>query len=338
MERGEKIVVGVLAVAIIAAVGVFAYYELPGDDSDGCGDTVLTVSYQGEEWTYTLCELKDMDSTTGQGGMKTKAGITDPSSFQGVSFATLLADIDVLPTAGLQATVIAADGWSQTFDTAAITGNVTTYDATGNITNDTVQPLPMFAYRQDGNAISDDDGPIRVAYVAAQPVYTSSRYWVKQVVRVNISHAITVSYNGTDTVYTRDDLAALEALAGDGGMKTKAGTAGPWTFTGVSFTTLLQDAGVADVNSVNMTVVAADGWSQTFDAAAIGGDLPTYDASGNETTGDVALTSMLAYQQNGTAIDMDDGPFRVALVASPPVYTSSRYWVKQVVHIDVEYL
>ncbi len=186
MEQGEKIVVGVLAVAIIAAVGVFAYYELPGDDDSGCRDTALTVSYRGEKWTYTLCELKDMDSTTGQGGMKTKAGITEPSSFQGVSFATLLADIDVLPTAGLQAKVVAADGWNQTFDTAAITGNVTTYDATGNITNDTAQPIPVFAYRQDGSSIAADDGPVRVAYVAAQPIYTSSRYWVKQVVHIDV--------------------------------------------------------------------------------------------------------------------------------------------------------
>lgn len=336
MEKGEKIVIGVLAVAIIAAVGVFVYYELPEGDSNGCEDTVLTVTYQGDDWTYTLCDLKDLDSTTGEGGMNTKAGITDSSSFKGVSFATLLANIGVLPTPGLQMSVVAADDWSQTFDMAAITGNVTTYDATGNETNESAKPVPLFAYRQDDSSIGEEDGPIRVAYVAEQPVYTSSRYWVKQVVQVNISHVVTVSYNGTDTTYTRADLEALETVTGDGGMSTKNGISGPWTFTGVSFTTILQDIGVADVNAVNMTVVAADGWSQTFDAPIIQGDLTTYNASGNETNSAVNLTAILAYRQDGAYIGMDDGPYRVAFVSEQPGYTSSRYWVKQVVHIDVE--
>ena len=333
MERGEKIVVGVLAVAIIAAVGVFAYYQLPEDDG-GCGDTVLTVSYQGDEWTYSLCDLKDLDSTSGQGGMNTKAGISGPWTFRGVSFTTLLADIDVLPTPGLHMNVVAADDWTRSFDMAAITGNVTTYDASGNITEPAATPIPVLAYRQNDSSIGDEDGPLRAAYVAEQPVYTRSGYWVKQVVHIDVEHVVTVSYNGSETTYTRGDLADLETVSGSGGMNTKAGISGPWNFTGVSFATLLQDAGVSDPRGVNMTVTAADGWSMTFDPSAIAGDITTYNASGNITAGG-NLTGMLAHHQDGAIIGMEDGPFRVAFVAEQPLYTRSGYWVKQVVYIDI---
>ncbi|MFO8133769.1 MAG: hypothetical protein R6U10_07580 [Thermoplasmatota archaeon] len=197
MERGEKIAVGVLAVAVIAAVGVFAYYELPGDDGDSCGDPVLTVSHQGKEWTYTLCELKDMDSTTGRGGMKTTIGtMQGPWRFKGVSFSALIQGLPTPVEGPVSVTVVdtadpgnISDDYRRTFDAQVLRGNMTVYDASGNVTDDTATPVPILAYIMDGDAIGEEDGPLRVAFVTQNgDIYTSSRNWVKSVDRVEVTN------------------------------------------------------------------------------------------------------------------------------------------------------
>ncbi len=195
MERGEKIAIGVLAVAVIAAVAVFAYYQLPEDDG-GCGDTVLTVTYQGDEWSYTLCDLKDMDGITGDGGWRTrKPRIEGPWQFTGVSLSTLFEEIQVPVGENASVTVTDTgdpddpdDNYSLTLDSEMLKGNMTTYDDSGNVTNDTAAPIPMLAYRQDGEALDDEDQPLRMAFVVQEgDIYTSSRNWVSSVDLVDIT-------------------------------------------------------------------------------------------------------------------------------------------------------
>ena len=187
--------VGVLVVAIIAAVGVFIYYELPEDDG-GCGDSVLTVTYQGDEWTYTVCDLKDLSSMTGEGGMKTSIEtIKGPWQFTGVSFPDIIQDLSVPIGGNISVTVTdtadsnnASDDYSRTFDAEVLRGNMTVYDASGNITNDSARPIPILAYKMNGEAVADEDGPLRVAFVAQDgEVYTPSRNWVKSVDQVEVT-------------------------------------------------------------------------------------------------------------------------------------------------------
>lgn len=194
MEQGEKIAIGVLAVAVIAAVAVFAYYQLPEDDG-GCRDTMLTVTYQGDEWSYTLCDLKDMDSTTGDGGMKTRAGIRGPWTFTGVRLSTLIQNLPAPIGGNISVTVTdsadpdnASDDYSRTFDSQMLRGNITVYDASGNVTTDTAAPVPILAYRRGGEALDEDNKPLRVAFVVQEgDVYTSSRDWVSSVDLVDIT-------------------------------------------------------------------------------------------------------------------------------------------------------
>ena len=190
MKRRIKTVTGILTIIAIAAIGWLAYSELAKNDAGGT-DTVLTLTFQEYEWTYTLTDLGEMDSYTGDGGMKTQIDVIGPWTFKGVRFSTLLADIGLLPMGDLEMNVIGADGHNQTFDLSAITGNVTTYDAAGNETEGCgcgggAKAVPLFAYKQDGGSIGDENGPIRVAYVGDSPVYTRSHYWVTQVVRIEL--------------------------------------------------------------------------------------------------------------------------------------------------------
>ncbi len=181
--------------AIIAAVGVFAYYRLPEDDG-GCGDTVLSVSYQGDKWTYSLCDLKDMDSTTGQGGMRTSIGtIKGPWTFTGVSFSDLIHELSVPIGGNVSVTVTdiadpdnASDDYSRTLDSEMLKGNMTVYDSSGNVTNTSATPAPVLAYQVDGEDLEDDDKPLRIAFVVQEgDVYTSSRNWVSSVDHIEIT-------------------------------------------------------------------------------------------------------------------------------------------------------
>ena len=175
-DNGTKIITGLLVIAIIITVGVFAYYEWWPDGENK--EIMLTVLYGGETWEYTL------SGYGGRGGMSTQKGIRSPHDYTGVRFELLLQNIGISNTNSVEAKVFAVGGYNQTFTSDMLLGNVTIYDATGNETNGTVTLI--LAYEEDGVLISKDDGPLRLVFVADEPAYTTSKYWIKQVSSVDI--------------------------------------------------------------------------------------------------------------------------------------------------------
>lgn len=187
-DKDNKFFIGLLAMAIVVAIGVFAYYQLPQEKNSGCGGNVLTVTYQGEEWSYTLCDLQNLESYTGIGSMKTQRGIKDPHTYTGVRFAALLQEMDI-DQASVAVNVTAADGYYQIFNQSVLRGDIEVYDQAGNITNASAEPVFIIAYQQNGEDIGEEDGPLRVACVGEENIITSSKYWVKQVVRIEVVSA-----------------------------------------------------------------------------------------------------------------------------------------------------
>jgi len=181
-DNGTKIITGLLVIAIIITVGVFVYYEWWPDGEDE--EIMLTALYGGETWEYTLSDLIDIDDYRGSGGMSTQTGIRGSHDYTGVRFELLLQNIGISNASSVEAKVIAVDGYNQTFTSDILLGNVTIYDATGNETNGTVTLI--LAYEEDGVLISKDDGPLRLVFVADEPAYTTSKYWIKQVSSVDI--------------------------------------------------------------------------------------------------------------------------------------------------------
>jgi len=183
VDNGNKIIMGLLAVAIIIAVGVFAYYAWWPDENGG--ETVLTVTYGVDQvWDYTLDDLKNMEAYTGVGGMVTKTDVKEPSNFTGIRLKTLIQKLGIGSNTSIAVQITALDGYSQVFNESAINGFVDVYEPSGNLTDATSYPALILAYEENGVRISDEDGPVRVAFVSESVVYTNSKYWVKQVVQI----------------------------------------------------------------------------------------------------------------------------------------------------------
>jgi hypothetical protein len=181
----HKIPTVLLTIAIVITVSVFVYYEWrPAGDNEE-SEPILAVVYENVTWEYTVGDLEALDAYTGTGGMSTKSGIKGPNNFTGVRFTLLFEDIGVANVTTVEAKVIAADGYNKTFSSDIFLGNVTVYDATGNETSGNV--TLVIAYEQDDAALMADDGPLQLAYVSAQPLFTSSSYWVKQVTTIEVS-------------------------------------------------------------------------------------------------------------------------------------------------------
>ena len=94
---------------------------------------------------------------------------------------------------------------------------------------------------------------------------------------------------------------------------------------------LLENIGVSDITSVNVTITASDGYNKTFSYDEIVGNIDIYDTYGNATEGNV--TMILAYAENGK-YDFEDGPLRIAYI-DDGLITPSSLWIREVVSIKI---
>lgn len=295
-----------------------------------------TLEVSGPTGTQRLSvvDLKALAATQGYGGWKNSVGtITGPNHYQGVD----LDDLAALVGGGNTITVVASDGYSRTLTAAEAAGEVAQYDpATGEeITAPGALSL-ILAYGEDGHALNYGDGPLRTALVGESATQvTSSKLWIKQVVRIEVTTTLEISGpTGTEQV-SWDELLAMAVTDGYGGTLSSSGSIkGPMLYKGVAVSALAALVG----GGSTVTLIASDGFSRTLTAAETAGEVAQYDpATGEEIVALTALTLILAYQEDGEPLAAGDGPLRAALVGpAADQVTSSKLWVKQVVRIEVE--
>ncbi|MBN1280667.1 MAG: hypothetical protein JXA00_03370 [Candidatus Thermoplasmatota archaeon] len=149
---------------------------------------------------------------------------------------------------------------------------------------------------------------------------------------------LTVSFNGSYTNYTLDDLEALEPITGSGGyIKTKVlptvSTTGPFEYTGVPLLVLLEHLQGLP-NNYSITVTSIDNYSRTYTLSEIKGIVPMYNDAG-EVLESGEVTMVLVYKENDEYInDTDVGPLRIAYV-DEGAFTPSEFWLKMVTLIEV---
>ncbi len=161
---------------------------LLGGCDEGSGDgselALEVESLDGEVTQVTWDQLRGMETIEGYGGILNTVGrITPPSRYKGVPLAELTDLAGGLDeTTGLQ--VVASDEYAVTFSRAQVeSGSVVTFDPeTGEPTTIEAPPAAVVAYERESERLSDDDGPLRVAYVTEEPVQvTDGHLWVKMV-------------------------------------------------------------------------------------------------------------------------------------------------------------
>ena len=211
MVDTNKILTIFLAVIICIAAVVLLYVNLPKDettednadenDNANNNETVepvilLSVIYNNTQNEYTLEDLENFSSTTGtarymKASLFFSSGtimIIPPmnetaNEYTGVKISTIIENIENLPER-YNVTISAPDGYGATLNNTEINGNMVTYTEDGNETNPDLSVI--LAYKQNGEYLSEDDGPLMVAIVGDEPISLSD-IWVSNVVLIEIT-------------------------------------------------------------------------------------------------------------------------------------------------------
>ena len=194
----NKYIAIVLVIAIIAAVGVYAYTNFvekePSESENNNNtspivepaDTVLTISVGSQSYNYTLTNLTALGGVTEQGSYINKVGkITGPNNYTGVTISMLLNTIPSLPT-NYTFRAIASDDYARNYTLDEVNGHVTLFNETGaeigagNLTM-------IVAYNENGVYLNETTkGPLRIAFVDSEPSITNSGLWLGSLVKIEI--------------------------------------------------------------------------------------------------------------------------------------------------------
>jgi len=143
---------------------------------------ILTITYNGDQKTYTLKDLENMVSITGYGGrLNTIGSIAGPFEYKGVQISALANEFSSIPTSYIL-TTISDDGYTYNYTQGEIQGNVQVYDTEGN--KQGIGGVTMIlAYEEEG--IKDfPGGSLRIAYVDDEEQLTDSFLWSKYVIEI----------------------------------------------------------------------------------------------------------------------------------------------------------
>ena len=197
-DKFGKYIAVILVIAIIAAVGVYAYTNFlekePSNSHDDNNippivepeDTLLTIRVGSQSYNYTLTNLTALNSITGQGSYINKVNkITGPYNYTGVSISVLLNTISNLPT-NYTFHAIASDDYARNYTIDEVNGHVTLYNdtgaeiGTGNLTM-------SIAYKENGVLLNESTkGPLRIAFIDSEPSITNSGLWMGSLAKIEI--------------------------------------------------------------------------------------------------------------------------------------------------------
>ncbi len=229
--------------------------------------------------------LQELPATDGYGGIKSSTGeITLPAVYRGVALKDLAQAVGAVePGTGLSLT--AKDGYSITFSGDQIQqGAFIAYDpATGDEMKSPPRLTAILAFEREGQPMSDEEGPLRVAIVSPEGNQVTDGHWsvkwVTAVERKELVEEWQLSLVGalSDTI----DRASFESCSAPqchGGSwtddKGQVWTGVPlWLLAG-SVDDAIQHEGPAFNDAVasagyTITVTAADGYSAEFDSLSV---------------------------------------------------------------------
>ena len=146
-----------------------------------------------------------------------------------------------------------------------------------------------------------------------------------------------VIYGDEQINYTMDEIKAMTNYTGIGGKIKKTGTTtGPYNYTGVKMTALLDEAEFEEELPANYSIDtnSTDGYSQHYTYNEIQGTTELF----NETEGvrvplgNASLTMIIGYLEDGEEMT-DDGPLMIVFVDD--YYTDSGLWAKHLATIEI---
>lgn len=307
--------------------------------------TLTVIAPDGTQAVLNETDIGNLTAYRAYGGYKNQLGnLRGLGNYTGVPINTFCEMVGGIRS-GYSVYIIAADGYSKAMSYAELNGDVATYD---NVTGEEVQHnetvTPILAYHYNDLNLSSSDGPLRAAIVGPEGLCTSSVFWVKQVVRLEI-HAnlqpmnlTIVALNGTELVLNETSISNLPALRAVGARRSQTGAvSGLGNYTGPSLNTLCDLVDEMSIDNA-LRVTAVGNYNKTLSYEEVSGAFATYDnATGQPVQHNQSLTPILAYHYNDANLSLSDGPLRMAIVGPEGLATTSSYWVKQIVKLEIRY-
>ncbi|MDD5039342.1 MAG: molybdopterin-dependent oxidoreductase [Dehalococcoidales bacterium] len=150
--------------------------------------TVLTLVKGDQTVTYTMTSLKALPQSTGWAGQMSSTGtISGPFQYKGIALSELLKAVGGI-TENNAVRVSAKDGYAMTLSYKQITeGNFTIIDSgTGKEVSASNKPVVFIAYEEDGKAISENIGPLRLGIMTSNNQVTEGHWWVKWTQKIEV--------------------------------------------------------------------------------------------------------------------------------------------------------
>jgi hypothetical protein len=198
----NKIIAAMLVVAIIVALGVFIYVNLPKqttptNETPQPGTSILTVTVNGHQTNYTLAQLESLDSFTAKGGYRTSfPAIKGQGNYTGVRIQSLISSLSGVPN-NYSIVVFSSDGSNRTFNHSMILGGVDTYDP---MNASDASPIGhggltmVLAYKYEGEYFNiSKDGRLKIVFLNDQGSISSSGLWWKYVEAIQVTSERAIS-------------------------------------------------------------------------------------------------------------------------------------------------
>jgi DMSO/TMAO reductase YedYZ molybdopterin-dependent catalytic subunit len=179
--------IAVLLMTGLTACGGDTTATPTGSQTEAAGGTALTVTNGTEVTTYTLSDIKAMPAADGWGGIMNSSGvISGPFRQKGVPIMDILDEVGGVGE-DEAVRITAKDGYAMTYSYDQIcNGNFTTLDCSNGqeVAHD---PLTVIiAYEEDGVALTDQVGPLRIAILNGDTQVTEGHWWIKWVEQIEV--------------------------------------------------------------------------------------------------------------------------------------------------------
>jgi len=151
--------------------------------------------------TYTLAQLRALQSTNSYGATKNKVGaITGPDTYVGVTLTSLIKAAGGLTNGGA-VRVTAQDGYSKTLTYAQVyQGTFNVYDQNGNPTTAGTQPFVSLIYSKDGTDLDATTGPVEMGIITDYNQATDASLWIKLTNKIEILQPVTLNISAASSL------------------------------------------------------------------------------------------------------------------------------------------
>lgn len=333
MDSNQTKLLAIVLVAVMISGGAMAALVLMQPTNNAPEQFVEIVGI-GASQNITLSDMLAMTTVTGNSSYQNTYGnIKGGGFYTGVRVSDL---VDLVGGMGENDSlrIVAADDYSLSFERSKVYPNSTYLGIQGEM---------ILAYKYNESTVPDYEDGFRLAFIPQDGYYSNADanettdpnpaaagpQWVSNVARIEVMLNLFSETLEVNETYLR----SLPSITGEGGYKKKSGDiVGPFNFTGVAISVLLQQFSTLVENHM-ILARSGDGTTSEYSKTVVEGAVSGYTPSGTPLDS-INSTMILAYEQDGAPIT-DIGPIQVVFLNDDGNLTDGFRWVKDVVSITL---